>query len=262
MKSTQLNEAGSGFPSEGWRHALHSQLTPALLREAGRCAKRELGRLATLGVDLGIEADDLVQSTLTATCSGSVTWNPNAVPLLGHVIDVIRRYCRDQMRARRRRSADVRIDLDAVAEDHPVWAAVEDSLRADSGEPSPAIVDLASQLEDALRKLAEGDEVTLRVLEALPSGSTLPELVEATGLDVIEVRRARERLRWMARALPRALQERIRDVLHGANAGAQHRVQVRDVPTPASDERGAGPSAGRRRRAVERRARGVTHRAG
>jgi hypothetical protein len=156
-----------------------------------RCAEIEIKKLHKLEIPFGWDAEDLVQRTITATCEGRLAWDPDKVGLRAHLRDKIRLACR-RLRRRRRLVIDT-IELDVAEPNDPVWR--DGALITEGPEASVMITDMARHVEAELWRLAEGDQVALRVLAAMSEGDvTTNELVEATGLSARAIENAKARL--------------------------------------------------------------------
>jgi DNA-directed RNA polymerase specialized sigma24 family protein len=179
------------YQSAEWRAEFRAQSTPKTMQAALRCADIEISRLHRLEIPFAWDAEDLVQKTITATCEGRLAWDPNKVGLRAHLRDKIRLACR---RLRRRRRVVVEtVEISAVEPSDPVWN--ERTMITDGPEAGVMITDMARRVEAELWRLAEGDQVALRVLAAMSEGDvTTNELVEATGLSSRTIENAKARL--------------------------------------------------------------------
>ena len=248
---TRTNESSKTTPmiahadAAARRTAFTAQATASLLRGVTEWAQRELDTLASKGIEPDATADDLIQTIMTATWAGALAWDPTRIKLRTHVIDALRTAVR-RMYRRLRAGGPVTVGLDALEPDSPVWGEVEESLAEVSGKAPEPITELAERLDEVLRKLAAHDPEALRVLDALPVASTITEIAEATGMDVVTARRARARLQALARRVPRALQGEIRAALGG-------KEPIRHDLEPALEP--AGRTAGQRQVRVARAAR-------
>lgn len=174
-----------------WRAALREQSTPKTMQAALKCAEIEIGRLHKLGIVFPWDAEDLVQKTITATCEGRLAWDPETVGLRAHLRDKIRLACRRVFH--RPRIPIETVELDGVELHDPVWS--DGAMITDSPEASTLITDMARHVEAELWRLAQGDQVALRVLAAMSEGDvTTNELVEATGLSARAIENAKARL--------------------------------------------------------------------
>jgi hypothetical protein len=190
------------WPSDEWYSQLKRQATAATVDAAVRCARIEIDRLRRLNGAVDLDAEDLVQDILAATCAGTLKWCPDAAPLLTHLRDKVWLACRRLRRRLRGQPGTVAIALDELADEAPTWTDVEEALAAENTAPDQQLVDLGGRFEMELRRLAAADQVALLVLDQLAAGTIgIAEVVAATGLEARVVEGARKRLRRMARRI-------------------------------------------------------------
>lgn len=174
-----------------WREAFRTQSTPKTMQAALKCAEIEIARLRKLGIVFPLDAEDLVQKTIAATCEGRLAWDPDTFKLRAHLRDKIRLACRRVLH--QPRLAIETVELDGVEPNDPVWS--NGAMITDSPEAGTMITDMARHVEAELWRLAQGDQVALRVLAAMSEGDvTTNELVEATGLSARAIENAKARL--------------------------------------------------------------------
>ncbi len=197
---TTQSAARITWPSAEWRSVLKRQATMATMEAAVRCARVEIDRLQRLNRAIDLDAEDLVQDVLTATCAGTLKWCPEAAPLRTHLRDKVRLACRRLRRRSRLLAGTVRIVLDELRDEDPIWNDVEAALAADVVEPDDSLIGVARRFEAELRVLAAGDEAALRVLDQLAAGTTVnAEVAAATGMSVRTVEGVRKRIQRLAR---------------------------------------------------------------
>jgi len=135
-------------------------------------------------------AQDLLADVLGDTYTGTLTWNPERVPLRMHLIsEVKRRFGRERRAAARQR----------VLDDHVAYV--------DVGEPSsgdvPAHVDPAALLDDVCRRAA-GDTEVQQLISLYLEGATRKRHALRHGMSDATYRNARRRLKRLAVAASEA----------------------------------------------------------
>src|SRR5689334_14989101 len=123
-------------PPPGWRAEFERQATRAMLDRVNRYARKRARMVLRTGrkVD-GLYARELAHDALSDTLDGTVTWDPTRVPLVAHVMGVVRRRSWHEMvRATRapHRSLDDSRD-DSSSDGRPLEA---EASRAVATEPT------------------------------------------------------------------------------------------------------------------------------
>jgi len=178
-----------------------TQVTRELIVDATRRAEAEIARLRRNGRITDLCADDVVQSILTSTWQGRLTWNSDAVPLRVHVYDEIKHTCRRAL-GRFQGDSPKNIAIESLPEEHALRAEIEEALSSRVLASDYATEDLANRLAQELRRLATNDRDTLLVLDALERGlSGNLEVGNYAGLDTRAVDSAINRLRRLGRRI-------------------------------------------------------------
>lgn len=185
------------WPSKSWQDAFCREATQETTQAGVRIATIELARLRRHGISVPWDEEDLVQQVLAATCGGTLTWNPTAIPLRIHLRDCLRQMVR---RVRQQGDHDAAmVSLDELDDEDSVWS--DPALSVTGPEVALVAGGLALRIESELWHLAAGDQVVLRVLGAMAEGETgNTGIASVTGLPLSVVENARKRIRRLAGA--------------------------------------------------------------
>jgi hypothetical protein len=206
---------------------LARQTTGTLITSAVKFADLELGNLGARSVELADSGWDLVSNILLQTREGSLRWEPGRCTLSQHLFAVIQWKGRRVLRSRRReRSIDEMLEGrngDGTGEDVVRnEAAIEQALGADRApaELPDAELDrtqVYARFERAMWKLvlARHDADVTAAFEAWANHHEMGEreVARHTGLPLKRATRAVRILRSLAKRLPAALREDIRELL-------------------------------------------------
>lgn len=206
---------------------LARQSTGALMASAVKFADLELGNLGARGIELADSGWDLVSSIVLQTREGSLTWDPDRCTLSQHLFAVIQWKGRRVLRSRyRERSIEEMLagrNGDGTGEDVATnQATIEQALGVDR---TPAELPdaeanrtrLYGRFERAMWKLvlARCDADVTAAFKAWTNHHEMGEREVAghTGLPLKRAMRAVRILRSLAKRLPAALRDDIRELL-------------------------------------------------
>ncbi|KAB2910165.1 MAG: hypothetical protein F9K40_03285 [Kofleriaceae bacterium] len=206
---------------------LARQSTGTLIASTVKFADLELGNLGARGVELADSGWDLVSNILLQTREGTLKWDPRRCTLSQHVYAVIQWKGRRVLRSRyRERSIDEMLaghNGDGTGEDvERNRAAIERALGAD--RPPAELADgeldrmqVFARFERAMWKLvlARRDADVTAAFESWTNHHAMreAEVARQTGLPLKRATRAVRILRSLAKRLPAALQDDIRELL-------------------------------------------------
>lgn len=198
-------------PSEEWRERFESQATKPILERLNRIARARLGIYAGGKQRVHESAvDDIVIGALGDTWNGTLAWDPDRRSLFLHLRDAIKYRVRDQARLARNQRSDGHLEEDD--------GAMSIADRAATGATLPTVTDDEPKIEalgdfvdatlDALRPLAVRDREVMSLLDALSRRVVdRHDLLEETGMTIVEYNNAWRRLARLAHELPAQLRD-------------------------------------------------------
>jgi hypothetical protein len=199
-------------PTEEWRSKLEEETTKHTLDKLHRIARARLGIYA--GGKQYVhdsDVDEIVFGALGDICTGVVGWDPDRRTLFLHLRDVIRYRVRDQARLnRRRRRNHEELDEDNCGESLEAQAAAGAILPtvANSDSKLEMLGDFVDETIDALRPLAALDREVTSLLDVLVRRVVdRDDVLEETGMTIVEYNNAWRRLGRLANQLPAQLRD-------------------------------------------------------
>ena len=197
-------------PPEDWRADFEKQATKSMLERLHRVARARLAVYAGGKRENVNDADveDVVVSALGDTWTGTLTWDRDRHSLYLHLKDAIKHRVRNGARLARKGRKHDEFDEDergevlavAVGAVAPTMLAIDDR-----DETFASIVDHAIA---ALRPLAAGDVEVMALLDALAKRTVdRDDLLDETGMTVVEYNNAWRRIGSVVRQLPARLRD-------------------------------------------------------
>ena len=150
-----------------------------LLKRWARLRAARLGRTW----DADRYAEDLVQEAIADVLSGTLSWDPERIPLIHH----LRRAIRSQSRHH----------FEHVSRFRP--EAFDEAAVVDEEHETATVIQRAHEVAAALRRLAADDPDVLLILEALENDADPTEVLKNPNA----YKAARVRMKRMAKSLPR-----------------------------------------------------------
>lgn len=160
-----------------------------LLKRWARLRAARLGRTW----DADRYAEDLVQEAIADVLSGTLSWDPERIPLLHH----LRRAIRSQSRHH----------FEHVSRFRP--ESFDEAAVVDEEHETATVIQRAHEVAAALRRLAADDPDVLLILEALENDADPTEVLENPNA----YKAARVRMKRMAKSLPARLGPHCRQVI-------------------------------------------------
>ena len=197
-------------PSEAWRETFESQATKPILERLNRIARARLGIYAGGKHRVHDSAvDEIVIGVLGDTWNGTLAWDPERRSLFLHLRDAIKYRVRDQARLTRHRAHDGLEEGDgerSLAERAAAGAVLPTAT--DDDAKVQALGEFVDSTLDALRPLAVRDREVTALLDALARRVVdRHDLLEETGMTVVEYNNAWRRLARLADELPAQLRD-------------------------------------------------------
>ncbi len=197
----------------GIRDALRKQLTPAVIEQTRRSARKRVQLLRRAGhlVDSQYH-HDVVQDAIEGTLRGALRWVPEEESLLDHLRDAVWQRVSNEMR----KGPDGHVSLQAASDERrPRVEAEITAAQASRRGPDPVRLEsLTEEVVTALRPLVghapDADEV-LKCWEAGVTDRT--EAMARTGFSAARYHAARKRLLYIAKGLPSRLRQAVQELL-------------------------------------------------
>jgi len=229
-RTTNENASPNPHHDEAWNAAFHAQLTPEVMEHVMRYAQsRALWVMKRTGIDDVDLAENLHQDALTDTWLGRRSWNPENVPLMVYLRNVIKSRTSDLVKHAKRFPRDVldpterdRLELvyDAHTDDRidELEARKEsDGVRLLSDAPESASTPASRAAEDllvSLYRLAEDDEHVLSILDCYRDDVIeRADVMRTSGLSRTDYHNARRRLTRLIADLPQRIRDAALDVI-------------------------------------------------
>lgn len=198
-------------PSEEWRSQLQEQATKHTLEKLHRIARARLAIYAGGKQHVhDSDVDEIVFGSLGDVCTGAVAWDPDRRSLFLHLRDVVRYRVRDQARLTRRRRNHAEFDEDDCGESLEAQAAAGAILPtvATSDAKLEALGSFVDETIGALRPLAALDRDVTSLLDVLVRRVVdRNDVLEETGMTIVEYNNAWRRLGRLANQLPAQLRD-------------------------------------------------------
>jgi DNA-directed RNA polymerase specialized sigma24 family protein len=176
-------------PTEHLAEAIEQPDFYASLKRWARLRARKLGRTW----DADRYAEDLVQEAIADVLSGTLSWDPERIPLIHHLRRAIRSQSRHHFAHVMRFRTEAFDEADVVEEEHE----------------TARVIQRAHQVAAALRSLATDDLEVLLILDALEHDEEPSEVVP----DPHRYSAARVRMKRLAKSLPARLGPHCRKVI-------------------------------------------------
>lgn len=190
-------------PSAEWMDAFHKQ-SGGVVNGLDRYANERARSLRNFGRP--VVGRELVLDALGDTMFGKLPWDPARVSLKRHVQDAVGMRVKDQIRRLGRlRHLPMVGDLDSGDGLDLVEGAASLRVAQDAADAAAqtALRSTAASVLAAMRRLAVGDAIVLRILEAMRAGFfDRGEIIEITGMSSSEYDNGRRRMVRLSDQLP------------------------------------------------------------